>query len=409
LRAAKKVGLSAPNALGVVMKKQVTWTQDEWNDWRWHQKNRVRNMEQLAEWIDVTDDEREAFERTDPIFHMGITPYYASLMDPENPECPARLQAVPNLAETNISNWDLDDPLGEEADMVVPGLTHRYPDRVLFYTNHNCAMYCRFCTRKRKVSDPTSMTNKRAYERVFEYLAEHPEVNDVVISGGDPLSLADKRLSVIFEELSKIPHIKYCRLGSRNLVTLPQRINADFCAMLKHYQSRNLSIFFNTHYNCPEELTDEAWDACDRVAATGTPMNNQMVLLKGINDSVERVVQLNRKLLQMRVRPYYIYQCDLAEGVSHFRTSIATGLEIIRGLRGHMSGLASPHYVVDAPGGGGKIPLSPNYVIGLEEGSLVLRNFAGKVYRYPESELQLESLTPECLHDRLKAMDSRTA
>ena len=381
------------------MKKKVTWTPEEWKDWKWHQKNRIRNMDQLDEWIDVTPDEREAFRLTDPVFHMGITPYYAALMDPTNPDCPIRLQAVPKMEETNISNYDLDDPLGEEADMVVPGLTHRYPDRVLFYTNHNCAMYCRFCTRKRKVADPTSMTNKRAYQGIYEYLSEHTEVNDVVISGGDPLSLADKRLAKIFEELSAIPNIKYCRLGSRNLVTLPQRCNDEFAYLLKQYQTRHLSIFFNTHFNCIEEVTDEAWDACDRVALTGTPMNNQMVLMKGINDTVERVVELNRKLLQMRVRPYYIYQCDLAEGISHFRTSIAKGLEIIKGLRGNMSGMASPHYVVDAPGGGGKIPLSPNYVVGMEDGSLVLRNYAGNVYRYPETELDLKVITPECYHD----------
>jgi lysine 2,3-aminomutase len=391
------------------MKKRVTWTKEEWSDWRWHQKYRIRNLEQLEEWIDVTPDEREAFRLTDPVFHMGITPYYASLMDPEDPNCPIRLQAVPKMGETKISNFELEDPLGEESNMVVPGLTHRYPDRVLFYTNHNCAMYCRFCTRKRKVADPKSMTSKREYREIFDYLAAHPEVNDVLISGGDPLSLADKRLATIFEELSAIPSIKYCRLGSRNLVTLPQRCNDEFTAMLKHYQSRHLSIFFNTHYNCVEEITDEAWDACDRVAQSGTPMNNQMVLMKGINDSVEKVSALNRSLLQMRVRPYYMFQCDLAEGTSHFRTSIATGLEIVKGLRGHMSGMASPHYVVDAPGGGGKIPLSPNYVIGMEEGSLVFRNFLGDVYRYPESELELETITPECLHKRLKAIESGAA
>jgi len=387
------------------MKKQVTWTQEEWADWGWQQRHRVRNLEQLDQWIDVTDEEREAFEKTDSIFHMGITPYYAALMSPTDENCPIRLQAVPKMAETEVTNWDLDDPLGEESDMVVPGLTHRYPDRVLFYTNHNCAMYCRFCTRKRKVSDPTSMTNKRAYEGVFDYLKAHPEVNDVVISGGDPLSLADKRLAYIFEELSKIPHIKYCRLGSRNLVTLPQRLTPAFCDMLKHYQSRHLGIFFNTHFNCIEECSEEAWDACDKVADSGTPMNNQMVLLKGVNNSVSQVVELNRKLLQMRVRPYYIYQCDLAEGVSHFRTSVAEGMRIMRGLRGHMSGMAVPYYVIDAPGGGGKVPVIPNYVVGTDGDSILVRNFAGNVYRYPETELDLRELTPECLHH---AIDERT-
>ena len=391
------------------MKKTVTWTPAQWSDWTWHQQNRIRTIKQLDEWIDVTPDEREAFRQTHSIFRMGITPYYAALMDQRDPMCPIRLQAVPKMSETTISRADLEDPLGEERYMVVPGLTHRYPDRALFYTNHNCAVYCRFCTRKRKVSDPKSMINKQAYEAVFDYLQNHPEINDVIISGGDPLSLSNKRLAVIFDRLSQIPHIKFCRIGSRNLVTLPQRCNESLSQLLKQYQSRHLSIYFNTHFNCAEEATDEAWDACDRIAASGTPMNNQMVLMKGINDSVERVVELNRRLLQMRVKPYYMLQCDLAEGVSHFRTSIATGLRIIKGLRGHISGLASPHYILDAPGGGGKIALSPNYIVDKEDNNLVFRNYKGDIYRYPESELELDELTPECRRGCTQAIKSGAA
>ena len=391
------------------MKKNVTWTPAQWSDWTWHQQNRIRTIEQLDEWIDVTPDEREAFRQTHSIFRMGITPYYAALMDQQDPMCPIRLQAIPTMSETTISKADLEDPLGEERHMVVPGLTHRYPDRALFYTNHNCAVYCRFCTRKRKVSDPKSMINKQAYEAVFNYLQNHTEINDVIISGGDPLSLSNKRLAVIFERLSQIPHIKFCRIGSRNLVTLPQRCNESLSQLLKQYQSRHLSIYFNTHFNCAEEATDEAWDACDRIAASGTPMNNQMVLMKGINDSVERVVELNRRLLQMRVKPYYMLQCDLAEGVSHFRTSIATGLRIIKGLRGHISGLASPHYILDAPGGGGKIALSPNYIVDKEDNNLVFRNYKGDIYRYPESELELDELTPECRRGCTEAITSGAA
>ena len=391
------------------MKKKVTWTPAQWSDWTWHQQNRIRTIEQLDEWIDVTPDEREAFRQTHSIFRMGITPYYAALMDQQDPMCPIRLQAIPTMSETTISKADLEDPLGEERHMVVPGLTHRYPDRALFYTNHNCAVYCRFCTRKRKVSDPKSMINKQAYEAVFNYLQNHTEINDVIISGGDPLSLSNKRLAVIFERLSQIPHIKFCRIGSRNLVTLPQRCNESLSQLLKQYQSRHLSIYFNTHFNCAEEATDEAWDACDRIAASGTPMNNQMVLMKGINDSVERVVELNRRLLQMRVKPYYMLQCDLAEGVSHFRTSIATGLRIIKGLRGHISGLASPHYILDAPGGGGKIALSPNYIVDKEDNNLVFRNYKGDIYRYPESELELDELTPECRRGCTEAITSGAA
>jgi lysine 2,3-aminomutase len=387
---------------GRSLKKTVNWSEDEWAQWGWHQRHRIRTIDQLDQWIELSPDERKAFHKTASLFHVGITPYYASLMDPFDPKCPIRLQAVPQLQELEISPWDLEDPLGEESDMVVPGLTHRYPDRVLFYTNHNCAMYCRFCTRKRKVSDPASMTNKRSYQKIYDYIQQHPEVHDVVISGGDPLSLADKRLAEIFEELSKIPHIKYCRIGSRNLVTLPQRITDDFAYLLKSYQSRQLSIYFNTHFNHPKECSDEAWDACDRVALSGTPINNQMVLMKDVNDTVDTVRQLNRRLLQMRVQPYYIHQCDLALGVSHFRTSLKTGLEIIRGLHGHMSGMAVPQLVVDTPGGGGKVPISPNYVIDLDGESIVLRNFRGQAYRYPETELTFSEITPEAMLGQAK-------
>lgn len=388
------------------MKKEVTWTADEWADWRWQQRHRIRTLAQLEQWIEPSPAERQAFEQTQAVFRTAITPYYASLINPDDPSCPIRLQAVPQLEELQKAPSDLSDPLGEERFMVAPGLTHRYPDRALLYTNHNCPVYCRFCTRKRKVSDPRSMPSKSDYRQAFDYLRAHPEIRDVVISGGDPLSLSNDRLALIFDELSNIPHIKYCRLGSRNLVTLPQRCDADLAELLRTYQTRHLSIFFNTHFNCIEETTEAAWDACDRIASSGTPMNNQMVLMRRINDSVERVAELNERLLQMRVKPYYMLQCDLAEGVSHFRTSIATGLRILRGLRGHMSGMASPHYILDAPGGGGKIPLSPNYVIALEAGSLIFRNFRGDIFRYPESELALESLTPECLHDELSALEA---
>ncbi len=352
----------------------------DWNDWRWQQRNRVTRIEQLEKVLDVTEDERTAFFKSDELFHMGITPYYASLMDPEDPSCPIRLQSVPKLGELMISAVDLEDPLAEERDMPVPGITHRYPDRVLFYTTHNCPVYCRHCTRKRKVADPGSAAAKQQIEGGLKYIEEHPEVRDIVISGGDPLSLSDERLDYILGRLRAIPHVEIFRLGTRNLVTLPQRVTDDLVKMVKKHHP----VFVNTHFNHPKECTAEAFEACRRLADAGCVIGNQMVLLKGVNDDPQLVKQLNQKLLMMRVRPYYIYQCDLAQGISHFRTSVETGLKIIEALRGHTSGLAVPHFVVDGPNGGGKIPLMPEYVVKHEGKKWTLRNYAGKQFVYEE-------------------------
>ena len=282
---------------------------------------------------------------TDNEFHMGITPYYAALMDPDDPRCPVRLQSVPTMGETIVAAADLEDPLAEERDMPVPGITHRYPDRVLFYITHNCPVYCRHCTRKRKVADPTSAAAKKQIEDGLDYIALHPEIRDVVISGGDPLSLSDDRLDYILGRLRAIPHVEIFRLGTRNLVTLPQRVTDDFVHMLRKHQP----VYVNTHFNHPKECTAEAFEAARRLADAGCVIGNQMVLLKGVNDDPKTVMELNHKLLLMRVRPYYIYQCDLAKGISHFRTTVEAGRKIIRSLRGHTSGLAVPHFVVDAP------------------------------------------------------------
>jgi lysine 2,3-aminomutase len=352
----------------------------DWNDWRWQQRNRVTRMEQLEAVVTVTDEERRAFQESDAMFHMGITPYYAALMDPEDPNCPIRLQSVPKMGELTFTPADLEDPLAEERDMPVPGITHRYPDRVLFYTTHNCPVYCRHCTRKRKVADPTSAAARQQIEGGLKYIEEHQEIRDVVISGGDPLSLSDERLDYLLGRLRAIPHIEIFRLGTRNLVTLPQRVTNDFVAMVRKHHP----VFVNTHFNHPRECTAEAFEACRRLADAGCVLGNQMVLLKGVNDDPALVKDLNHKLLMMRVRPYYIYQCDLAQGISHFRTPIATGLAIIEALRGHTSGLAVPHFVVDAPSGGGKIPIAPDYVIAHEGKRWTLRNYAGKQFVYEE-------------------------
>jgi len=352
----------------------------DWNSWVWQQQKRIKSMEQLEKVIEVDPGEREAFEKSNEMFHMGITPYYAALMDPKDPNCPIRLQSVPSMGELNISPEDIEDPLAEERDMPVPSITHRYPDRVLFYTTHNCPVFCRHCTRKRKVSDPSSSTANQQLEDGLKYIEAHKEIRDVVISGGDPLSNSDDRLEYILSRLRAMDHIEIFRIGTRNLVTLPHRVTDNFANMLRKYQP----VFVHTHFNHPKECTREAFDACAKIADAGCPINNQMVLLKGVNDDPLLVRRLNQLLLMMRVRPYYIYQCDLSQGLAHFRTPVSVGLDIIEKLRGWTSGMAQPHYVIDAPGGGGKIPLLPEYVVKHEGKKWVLRNYTGKEFTYIE-------------------------
>ncbi len=352
----------------------------DWNNWIWQQQKRVKSFEQLEKVLPPTQEEREAFEKSNEMFNMGITPYYAGLMDPNDPNCPIRLQSVPKMGELTIREMDLEDPLGEEKDMPVPGITHRYPDRVLFYTTHNCPVFCRHCTRKRKVSDPSSSAANKQLEDGLKYISEHKEIRDVVISGGDPLSNSDDRLEYILSRLRAMDHVEVFRLGTRNLVTLPQRITESFAQMLTKYHP----VFVHTHFNHPKECTQEAFDAVARLANAGCVVNNQMVLLKGVNDDPKIVKELNHKLLMMRVRPYYIFQCDMSQGISHFRTPVEKGLEIIENLRGWTSGMAVPHYVIDAPGGGGKIPLIPQYVEKREGKKWFLRNYKNEKYVYEE-------------------------
>jgi len=352
----------------------------DWNNWIWQQQKRIKTMEQLEKVIHPTSDEREAFAQSHEMFNMGITPYYASLMDPNDPNCPIRLQSVPGKGELHIAPEDLEDPLAEERDMPVPGVTHRYPDRVLFYTTHNCAMYCRHCTRKRKVADPDSAASAKALEDGLAYIERTKSIRDVVISGGDALSNSDDRIEYILSRLRAMDHIEVFRIATRNIVTLPQRITDDFCAMLKKYQP----VFIHTHFNHPKECTREAFDAAARLVDAGCVINNQMVLLKGINDDPKIVMELNHKLLMMRVRPYYMFQADLSQGISHFRTPVEKGLEIIKALRGWTSGMAVPHYVIDAPGGGGKIPLLPDYLKSHEGKKWILRNYQDKEFTYLE-------------------------
>jgi lysine 2,3-aminomutase len=352
----------------------------KWNDWKWQLTNNVQDLDVLDKLIQVSSDERDAFVKGQNMFKMGITPYYASLMDPNDPHCPVRMQAVPSKGELTILPTDLEDPLGEDRDMPVPGLTHRYPDRVLFYTSHVCAMFCRHCTRKRKVADPSSYAVDQQLEAGLAYIETHKEVRDVVISGGDALCSNDDRVEYILSRLRAMDHVEMLRIGTRVPVTNPMRITDDLVKIIRKYHP----VYVNTHFNHPKECTREAFDAVARLADAGCVVSNQMVLLKGVNDDPKIVKQLNHTLLKMRVRPYYIFQCDMAQGISHFRTPVEAGINIMENLRGWTSGMAIPHFVIDAPGGGGKIPLLPNYVREHEGKKWVLRNFKNNEYIYWE-------------------------
>ncbi|MCB9728986.1 MAG: KamA family radical SAM protein [Deltaproteobacteria bacterium] len=351
----------------------------DWTDWRWQQQHRIRTLRQLERVVDPSPGEVRAIEATADRFRMAITPYYAALMDPDDPECPVRRQAVPHLDELTVREGDLADPLGEEGYMPVPGITHRYPDRVLYYVTHNCPVYCRHCTRKRKVADPRSAASHDQLDLGMAYIQDHPEVRDVLVSGGDPLSLSDDRLDALLGALAQVPHVEMVRLCTRNPVTLPFRLTEALVSRLRAHQP----VFVHTHFNHPRECTPEAARCLRMLADAGFSVANQMVLLRGVNDDADVVREVNHWLLRQRCRPYYLFQADLAEGISHFRTPVAVGLEILRALRGHTSGMASPHYVIDAPGGGGKIPLVPDYGLRREQDTLVFENYLGQTYRYP--------------------------
>ena len=350
-----------------------------WNDWRWQQRNRLRTALEVARIVRLTDGEREAIALTAGAFRMALTPYYATLMDPDDPNCPVRAQAIPRRDELVRSPEDLDDPLGEERFMPVPGITHRYPDRVLFYVTHNCPVYCRHCTRKRKVSDPTSALAHEQLAAGLAYIGAHPQVRDVLVSGGDPMTLSDERLDQLLGALRAIPHVEVIRLCTRNPVTLPQRFAPETIAML----ARHHPIYLHTHFNHPKECTPEAARALRALADRGINCANQMVLLKGVNDAAAIVRETNVWLLRQRCRPYYLFQADLAPGISHFRVPVERGLAIMAALRGPVSGMAVPTYVIDAPGGGGKIPMVPKYVESMDDERLVFRNWRGERYEYP--------------------------
>ncbi|KJS19951.1 MAG: lysine 2,3-aminomutase [Clostridiaceae bacterium BRH_c20a] len=356
-----------------------------WTDWKWQIKHTIKDIATLETLLNISFDEveRKKLEKTLAKFPLSITPYYLSLINPENfRKDPVFKQAFPSPAELQVGTWEMEDPLSEDKDSPVPGITHRYPDRVLFYISHVCSMYCRHCTRKRKVGDKDSIPNKKEIIRGIKYIQSHPEIRDVLLSGGDPLMLSDDYLDWILTELRKIPHVQVIRFGSRMPVVLPYRITDELVAIFKKHHP----IWLNTHFNHPREITPSSREALRKLADAGIPLGNQSVLLSGINDCPQIMKRLVHKLVENRVRPYYLYQCDLSEGLNHFRTSIGKGIEIMENLIGHTSGFAVPTYVIDAPGGGGKIPVMPNYLVSWSSNKVILRNYEGVITTYEEPE-----------------------
>ena len=373
-------------------------TDEQWNDWHWQVANRLDSVEKIKQVINLTPQEEEDIAKVLNGFRVGITPYYASLMDPDDPYCPVRMQAVPTIAETHRGEADMLDPLHEDEDSPAPGLTHRYPDRVLFLITDQCSMYCRHGTRRRLAGETDGARSMDDINACIEYIRKTPVVRDVLLSGGDCLCVEDDVLEYIISELRKIEHVEIVRLGSRTPVVMPQRITDDLCNMLKKYHP----IWLNTHFNHPKEMTPEAAAACQKLADAGIPLGNQSVLCRGINDDVHVMRNLMHVLVKNRVRPYYIYQCDLSLGIEHFRTPVSKGIEIIEGLRGHTSGYAVPTFVVDAPGGGGKTPVMPQYVISQTPDKVILRNYEGVITTYTEPPA-LPKI--QCSYENCKVVD----
>jgi len=363
----------------------------EWNDWQWQVRNRIETVEQLKKYIPLTPEEESGAEDCLKSLRMAITPYYLSLIDPDDANDPVRKQAIPTADELYRADEDQEDPLHEDVDSPTPGLTHRYPDRALILVTDQCSMYCRHCTRRRFAGQNDSAVPMDQIEKSIDYIRNTPQVRDVLLSGGDALLMSDDRLEQIIKKLREIPHVEIIRIGSRTPVVLPQRITEDFVNMLKKYHP----IWLNTHFNHSNEITPESKRACELMADAGIPLGNQSVLLRGINDCTHVMLKLVNDLVKIRVRPYYIYQCDLSLGLSHFRTPVAKGIEIIEGLRGHTSGYCVPTFVVDAPGGGGKTPVMPNYVISQSHNKVILRNFEGVITTYDEPS----NYTPGCTCD----------
>lgn len=355
---------------------------DDWNNWAWQLRNRVTTLAQLEEHLVLSEEERAGVLLSGNKLALAVTPHFFNLIHPTDPDCPIRRQVIPRIEETWDHQEEMADPCGEDSHMPVPGLVHRYPDRVLFLVTDRCASYCRYCTRSRVVSGAGEQELHTEFEAAYRYLESHPEIRDVLLSGGDALLLSDNRLEAMLKRLRSIPHIEFIRIGSRVPIFLPQRITPELCRMLAKYHP----LWMSVHVNHPRELTTEVKAALERLADHGVPLGNQSVLLRGVNDDPIVYKTLVQKLLRCRVRPYYLYQCDLIKGSSHLRTSVAKGIEIIEQLRGHTTGYAVPQFVIDAPGGGGKVPINPDYLIHRDDGVTLVRNYENKVFAYPEPE-----------------------
>jgi lysine 2,3-aminomutase len=378
-------------------------TEEQWYDYKWQLSNTIKDIDTLKKVAYIDKGEEEDLKRVLKKFRMSITPYYAALMDKKDKTCPVRMLAIPSAKELIDSPEDLSDPLHEDVDSPAPGLTHRYPDRVLFLVTNICSMNCRHCTRRRLVGFEDVHMSWSNIEKAISYIKKAKEVRDVLISGGDPLVLNDEMLEKIISEIRKIDHVEIIRIGTRTPVVMPMRITDKLVNMLKKYHP----LYINTHFNHPKEMTDEAYKACAKLADAGIPLGNQTVLLNGINDCPQIMKKLVHDLLLARVKPYYIYQCDLSMGISHFRTSVSKGIEIIENLRGHTTGMAVPTFVVDAPGGGGKIPVMPNYLISMNDKRVVLRNYEGVIttYTQPENYKTNKCDCDYCKDDKYKPMD----
>ena len=360
------------------------WTdvaEEHWNSWHWQLKNRITSLTQLQRLMPtLTPEEYAGTQLANKKLALAITPYFFNLIDLADENCPVRRQVIPRVEETHVASWEMSDPCGEDGHSPVPGLVHRYPDRVLFLVTDRCAAYCRYCTRSRLVSNAAGYDFHPEFDKQIEYIRRHPEVRDVLLSGGDPLLFSDEKLEDLLTRLRAIPHVEFLRIGTRIPIFLPQRVTPELGAMLKQFHP----LFISVHTNHPRELTTEVRAALGRLADAGIPLGNQSVLLKDVNDDAVVMKALVQKLLSCRVKPYYLYQCDLISGSAHLRTSMRKGLEIMRALRGHTTGYAVPQFVIDAPGGGGKVPVNPEYVLSHNADRVVIRNFEGKVFEYPE-------------------------
>jgi len=351
-------------------------TKREWNDWKWQIKNQIKTKKQIEKIIDLSEDEINAIDKSK--FPFAISPYYATLISKTDPLCPIRITMVPTTAELTKNKGEFDDPLGEIGDSPTPNIVHRYPDRALFLTTQTCSAYCRFCTRARSVGQKT----KNDWENAIQYIKNHTELRDIILSGGDPLTMSDEKIEWLLKQLQQIKHVEIVRIGTKTPAVLPMRITKDLVKMLKKYHP----LWMSLHFTHPKELTPETTKACNMLADAGIPLGSQTVLLANVNDNAQTMKALMTGLLKIRVRPYYLYQCDQISGSEHLRTPVEKGVEIIKALRGHTSGYAIPHFVIDAPGGGGKIPIIPQYVVGKEGDDIILSNRDGNIFKYHDKK-----------------------